>query len=36
MEMLAILTFIYLAIIPFSAYRYNRNLATGTVSAKQG
>jgi phosphatidylserine synthase len=36
MEMLAILTFIYLTIIPFSAYRYNRNLATGTVSAKQG
>ncbi|MBV9396011.1 MAG: phosphatidylcholine/phosphatidylserine synthase [Methylobacteriaceae bacterium] len=35
MEMLAILTFIYLAIIPLSAYRYNRNLATRAVPAKQ-
>jgi CDP-diacylglycerol--serine O-phosphatidyltransferase len=31
MEMLALLTFIYLALIPFSAYRYSRHLAAGTV-----
>ena len=33
MEMLAILTFIYLAVIPLSAYRYKRNLAAGARPA---
>jgi CDP-diacylglycerol--serine O-phosphatidyltransferase len=33
MEMLAILTLIYLAVIPVSAYRYNRYLASETAPA---
>lgn len=34
MEMLAILAVVYLAVIPFSAYRYNKNLAAHPPAAR--
>jgi CDP-diacylglycerol--serine O-phosphatidyltransferase len=34
MEMLAILAFIYLGIVPFSAYRYNKQLGAAAVPSR--